>query len=292
MNVDAAYLAARDICRHHAKSFYFASHFLPRDKRYHAYAVYAFCRLLDDATDEEPSIESVARFEQLLDRIYAGKEPDTEVGAMQAFAHTVRACDIPRQHFLDLATGCRMDFAVNHYDTWPALERYCYHVAGVVGLIMCRVFGLRDESALAHAVQMGNAMQLTNILRDVGEDFARGRIYLPREDLDRFGIRDTDLGTATSTESLRQLVRFEIDRARSLYRNASLGLSRLPDDGSRLTACVMAVVYAGILGAIERQGHDVLIARAHTTKLQKLARVLKARRLARWREDEPMPDVW
>lgn len=292
MNVDAAYLEARDICRHHAKSFYLASHFLPREKRYHAYAVYAFCRLLDDAADEQPSIESVARFEQLLDRIYSGTDPATEAGAMQAFARTVRDCDIPQQHFLDLARGCRMDFTITRYDTWPALEHYCYHVAGVVGLIMCRVFGLRDESALARAVQMGNAMQLTNILRDVREDHARGRVYLPREDLDRFGVSEADLGSPSSTDALKQLVRFEIVRARSLYHEASLGLSKLPDDGSRLTACVMAVVYAGILGAIERQSHDVLVARAHTNKLQKLARVLKARRLARWHEGQPMPDVW
>jgi 15-cis-phytoene synthase len=293
-----AYEAARRICKHHARSFYFASHFLPRPKRDHAYAVYAFCRLLDDAADEEPSIESVARFERVLDDAYVLRGADvppvksSDDPSLRAFAHTVKACDIPRQHFLDLAEGCRMDFDITRYESWPKLERYCYHVAGVVGLIMCRVFGLQDERALAQAVQMGNAMQLTNILRDVKEDFARGRVYLPQDELARFGVAESSLSDVRSGEPLKQLVRFNIDRARTLYREASKGLACLPNDGSRLTACVMAVVYAGILGAIEKQGTDVLTARARTTFVQKLLRIRLARKLSRWNGAGEVPDIF
>jgi 15-cis-phytoene synthase len=276
-----AYASARKICKHHARSFYFASHFLPRPKRDHAYAVYAFCRLLDDAADEEPSIESVTRFEDLLGDVYEGRMVESNEPSMQAFAHTVKACEIPRSYFADLAQGCRMDFDVVKYATWPELEKYCYHVAGVVGLIMCRVFGMHDETALANAVQMGNAMQLTNILRDIREDKVRGRVYVAREDLERFGVSEADLDASSATEGLKQVVKFNIERARGLYTQAARGLRALPDDGSRLTACVMAVVYAGILGAIERQGHDVMFRRARTNLLGKLLRVLKARRLAR-----------
>lgn len=285
-----AYEAARQICREHARSFYFASHFLPRPKRDHAYAVYAFCRLLDDAADEASSPEAVDRFVAALDAAYAcsmsvpliaARQDGAAELALAAFAHTVRVCRIPKQHFLDLAAGCRMDFTVSRYATWPDLERYCYHVAGVVGLIMCHVFDLRDERAKAQAIAMGNAMQLTNILRDVREDLDRGRLYLPVEDLDRFRVTEADLQTRRLTPAIADLIAFEIARARSLYAEGALGLCRLPDDGSRLTACVMGVVYAGILDAIERQRLDVFAGRARLSTLQKIARLPAAVRLAR-----------
>ena len=287
-----AYAAARAICQHHAKSFYFASHFMPRPKRDHAYAVYAFCRLLDDAADEEPSLASVDRFVRLLDAIYAGDAIDGHDASLHAFAHTVHACAIPKRHFLDLADGCRMDFTVHRYATWTDLESYCYRVAGVVGLIMCHVFDLRDPAARSQAVAMGNAMQLTNILRDVREDMDRGRIYLPGEDMDRFGVTETSLATCRVNEPFERLMRFEIDRARTLFRQGSRGLGRLPDDGSRLTACVMAVVYGGILTAIQRQGFDVFLSRARLSTSAKLLRIPRALRLCRVESGDAVPDVW
>lgn len=285
------YAAARAICRHHAKSFHFASHFLPRPKRDHAYAVYAFCRLLDDAADEEPSIESVERFVALLDAIYA-KRAEIDEPALRAFAHTVAACAIPKQYFLDLADGCRMDFTVSRYATWPDLEGYCYRVAGVVGLIMCHVFDVRDPAARSQAVALGNAMQLTNILRDVGDDYARGRIYLPQEDLARFGVDAQVIAQRRVTPGFEALMAFEIARARALYADGSLGLGHITDDGSRLTACVMASVYSGILGAIERQGSDVFRRRAHVSMPRKIARLPIAWRLRRCEIGDPVPAVW
>lgn len=299
--------AARAICRRHARSFYFSSFLLPADKRRAAYAVYAFCRLLDDAVDgagdDRAAAEAgIVAFEKALAAAYdsakdlagpVGREEESSL-ALRAFARTVRRYAIPRQYFLDLADGCRMDLTVSRYATWADLERYCYHVAGVVGLIMSCIFGpIEDDDTRRRAVAMGNALQLTNILRDVGEDLAqRGRIYLPQEDLDRFRISEDALRAGRVDPAFVSLMRFEIERARVMYRDGAVGLCRLADDGSRLTASAMSVIYAGILGAIERNGYDVFSRRAHVTFLGKVARLPAARRLARSPTGCPPPDVF
>ena len=288
MTPDADFAAARDICRRHAKSFYFASHFLPAAKRYHAYAVYAFCRLLDDAVDEAADdasrLEQLIEFDELLDGAYDGRSPDEPIErdkALRAFAVTVMQCRIPKQLFLDLAEGCRMDLTVSRYADWPALEKYCYHVAGVVGVIMCHVFDLHDDAAHGRAIAMGNAMQLTNILRDVKEDLERGRIYLPQDDMARFGVTEGALAGDRVDESFVSLMKFEIDRARSLYADGGKGLAMIPNDGSRFTAATMSAVYGGILDAIERQRYDVFSRRARIGTLGKLRRLASAWRLTR-----------
>lgn len=292
-----AFDAARRICRKHARSFYFASFFLPKQKRNAAYAVYAFCRLLDDAVDNNPGREEagIAKFEATLDQTYNDSPPpgeDEQSLALRAFHATVHQYDIPKRYFLELADGCRMDLTITRYETWADLEKYCYHVAGVVGLIMSCIFGPIDEPTQRQAIMMGNAMQLTNILRDVKEDFARGRIYLPLEDLTRFNITESVVAGGQVTEDFRSLMRFEIDRARQLYRSGAEGLCKLANDGSRTTACAMAVIYAGILGAIEKQNYDVFSGRAHLTFLQKIARIPASRRLAKRKLGEPIPDVF
>ena len=278
------FLAARDVCRRHAKSFYFASHFLPREKRFAAYAVYAFCRMMDDAVDEAPpggAEAALAQFCERLDEVYAGSLNVPAEHPLRAFAATVRECEIPKSYFLDLAEGCRMDLTVTRYADWPALETYCYRVAGVVGLIMSRVFELPDPAAESAAVAMGNAMQLTNILRDVREDWGRGRLYLPTGELARFGVSESDLSAGRVTPQFRELMRFEIARARDLYAQGAAGLAALPADGSRGTAAVMSAVYGGILEDIERRGFDVFSGRAHLSTFQKLRRLRLARRMAR-----------
>ena len=286
--------AARAICRRHARSFYFASFFLPKSKRQHAYNVYAFCRLLDDAADEARSpAEMESRLHdmsQALADAYAGRTPTAappdpatpaDALALAAFARTVRTCDIPRRYFEDLVIGCRMDQSVTRYADWEELQRYCYHVAGVVGLIMCRIFELRDTSGETQAIAMGNAMQLTNILRDVKEDLARGRIYLPADEMARFGVTEAGLRAGCVDDGFRDLMRFQIARTRELYREGSMGLAMLPGDGSRLTAGVMATLYGGILGAIEQADYDVFTARRGLTLRRKLAMLPQAWRLSR-----------
>ena len=311
----AAFRAARAICKRHAKSFYFASFFLPNHKRNAAYAVYAFCRMIDDAIDQDDaSIESaggsscgtcggldarLSLFRDRLEEIYSGtlELPNTEFRSQTqhvlfAFSRTIERFEIPKEHFVDLAEGCRMDLTIQRYATWNSLEKYCYHVAGVVGLIMSCIFGLRHSEAGEQAIAMGNAMQLTNILRDLREDWLRGRIYLPLEDLVRFGYSESDLSRGVVNDAFRRLMRFEVARARSLYREGSKGLCWLADDGSRLTASARAVVYSGILDAIERQHYDVFRNRAHLSTGQKLRRLPASWRLAKREDGEPMPRVF
>jgi phytoene synthase len=304
-DIPQAFAAARAICRHHARSFYFASVFLPSAKRNAAYAVYAFCRLLDDATDEAEDASGVEgqiqRFVGLLEAAYGGnsksetrnpkeiRNPKSEKAtgeelALMAFAQTVHDYDIPKSCFLELAEGCRMDLTVDRYETWDDLRKYCYRVAGVVGIVMCRIFGVADPAAEAQAVMMGEAMQLTNILRDVKEDAARGRVYLPMEDLQRFGYTVDDLQAGVVNDAFVQLMRFEIHRARELYRRSAVGLRQLTNDGSRMTATAMGVIYAGILRAIESQGYDVFNRRARLNLMQKLLRLPAAWRLSRRRD--------
>lgn len=299
MNLDDAYSAAEAICRRHAKSFYFASHFLPEVKRRRAYAVYAFCRLLDDAVDEASTPEQMEsqlnRFEALLADCYAGtaiRGDDEAACALRAFSDTVRQCQVPMKPFLELAEGCRMDLTIKRYPDWGELERYCYRVAGVVGLIMCYVFDLRDTRAHQQAIAMGNAMQLTNILRDVGEDYSRGRIYLPQDEMLAFGVSESDIDENRATRAFKSLIRFQIARARALYAEGCKGLCALAGDGSRQTACVMATVYGGILGAIERMDCDVFAGRAHLGALRKLARIPAALRLARLEHGDHLPDIF
>lgn len=294
----ACFAAAKAICRRHAKSFYFASHFLPKEKRNASFAVYAFCRLLDDAVDTRPGREEegIIEFESTLARVYADDVSDfsqDEPGlALRAFHAIIRKYDIPQKLFNDLAYGCRMDLSITQYATWQDLEVYCYHVAGVVGLIMSCIFGPIDEPAKQQAVSMGNAMQLTNILRDVKEDFDRGRIYLPQEDLDRHGVDLTALSNGAPTQEFVDLMQFQITRARNLYRCGAQGLCHLADDGSRLTASAMAVIYCGILKAIEAQQYDVFSQRAHLSFWQKIARIPAARKLARRKVGQPLPEVF
>ena len=284
------YSAARSICKKHARSFYFSSYFLPAEKRDAAFAVYAFCRLLDDATDEAANPldteRQINRFVELLNGIYCGNaQLDEFCGesklAMMAFMTTVHRYGIPQELFLEIAQGCRMDLSINRYQTWEDLRKYCYRVAGVVGLIMCKIFGLTDPAAERQAVLMGEAMQLTNILRDIKEDYARARIYLPLDDLQHFGYTELDLANGVMNDQFVHLMRFEIARARDLYQTGAAGLRHLPNDGSRFTATAMGVIYAGILRAIEKRHYDVFAARARLSLAQKLSRLPAAWRVSR-----------
>ena len=275
-----AYAAARRVCRHHAKSFYFASPLLPKSKRQHAFAVYALCRRLDDAVDEagspEAALAAVASFGRVLDRVY-GAAPVDDDPILEAARLTVAACEIPRGRFSELCMGVEADLTVTRYEDWPGLKRYCYLVAGVVGLMMCSVFDLRDFGARKNAIAMGDAMQLTNILRDVREDLERGRVYLPQTELREYDLTDRDLlqfaNGRTLTPGFRAFMRFQVQRARGLYEEGFAGLSALERDGSRQTASLMATVYGGILDAIERADYDVFSQRRRLSWFAKLRRV-------------------
>ena len=263
----------RRITRHYAKTFYFASACLPRATRGHAYAVYGFCRWadngVDDARDRAEAALRLAEARAALDLAY-GDRRDIAPGLL-AFRRTVRARGIPRPLFDDLLDGMAMDLDIPRYPDFAALDLYCYRVAGVVGLMMTHVLGFTSDRCIPNALALGTAMQLTNILRDVAEDFALGRVYLPQDELARFGVTEQDLAQGRLTESCQELIRFQIDRARRYYAQAEGGIPLLDGDAARLTVRVMGRAYAGILAAIERQGLDVFRERARVSTQRKLA---------------------
>ena len=262
----------RRITRHYAKTFYFASSCLPRATRAHAYAVYGFCRWADNGVDDARGRREAAERLEIargaLDLAYSG---DPAPPGLLAFRRTVRLRSIPKHLFDALLDGMEMDLDVTRYATFDELDRYCYRVAGVVGLMMTHVFGYRSERCWPNALALGTAMQLTNILRDVAEDFRMGRVYLPQDELARFGVDEAQLEESRVDENFRALMRFQVDRARRYYAEAEAGIPWLVGDSSRLTVRVMGRLYGGILGAIERQGLDVFRARARVTTPRKLA---------------------
>jgi phytoene synthase len=269
--LEEAVRRARSVTRTYAKSFYFASHVLPQPKRDASYAIYEFCRVADNAVDAVPAGEpaSVATLSALrseLDGVYAGS-PDR----WPALADTVQRYGIPREHFEDLLLGVEMDLRPIRFETFGELEQYCYRVASVVGLMMARVLGVSDERAFAHAVDLGTAMQLTNILRDVGEDLDRGRVYLPQEDLRRHGCTEDSLARREADERFVALMKAQIARAREFYARGEAGIPSLTDDGSRFCVQLMAGTYKRILDAIEANGYDVFRMRAHVPFRSKIA---------------------
>ena len=270
MSVDDA-AQCRQIVRSHARTFWLASHFLPGDKRRSAYALYAFCRVADDIVDRSDSLSRaevallLADYHRQLRETLAGR-PTGPV-----FRELLRAVErhaVPASVLRDLLEGIACDCAPSRYATWPQLYRYCEGVASTVGEMCTHVFGVPggDEArrrALLHARILGVAMQLTNILRDVGEDARRGRCYLPDEDLRQFGLtRDEVLrGVRPADPRWRGLMTFEIARARSLYASAVPGIDLLAPDSQRCAkAC--AIGYAGILDAIESIDYDTFATRA------------------------------
>ena len=270
-----AYLQCRDITREYARSFYFASHVLPKPKRMAAYAVYTFCRHADNTVDTSGGATDVAgvrreldRLRRLLDDVY-GETPGL-APLWVPLRETVRRYGIPKHCFLDLLRGVEMDLSTTRYSTFRELSGYCYSVASVVGLAMTHIFGVSDPRGFERAVDLGTAMQLTNILRDVGEDHARGRIYLPAEDLLSFGVNEAMLARGEVTPQFIALMEFQIERARSFYRRADEGMPLLTDDGSRFCVRLMRATYAGILDAIEENGYDVFGRRASVTLISKV----------------------
>ena len=272
------------ITRHHAKTFYFASQCLPRKVRSHAYAVYGFCRWADDgvdcAQDDHDAARRLLYAREVLDAAYeTGAVPD----GLLAFRHTVKTRGIPKPLFEALLDGMEMDLTVTRYADFAALDRYCYRVAGVVGLMMTHVFGFRNERCLPRAEALGTAMQLTNILRDIREDHERGRIYLPLDEMKRFGVTETHLAEGIVDEPFRAFLRFQIDRASAFYEEARAGIHDLNGESSRLTVRVMGRVYGGILQEIERLNGEVFQTRAHVPTIRKLT-MLGSCQAANWRE--------
>jgi len=269
--------------RQHATTFYFASHVLPAQKRKDAYAVYAFCRYVDDqidfAPDETARLRALADLEHILHAAYGTESPEGLAHALPwlpAFHETIRRRAIPVNYFQDLLAGVEMDRGQVRIRNWDELEKYCYHVASVVGLIMVHVLTEPAPELLKPARDLGTAMQLTNILRDIQEDWLRDRLYLPQDELEKFGLTTDDIAAQQTTESFRAVMRFQIARARDYYGYAEHGIAALPNDGSRFCARLMSTVYGAILSEIERADYQVYRGRVRVALSRKLWLAFKA----------------
>ncbi len=248
------------LTRQSGTNFYYAFRILPREKREAIYAFYSFCRMVDDCVDE-PDGEGeagLARWLAEAHRCYAG-EPETELG--RELAQAVHRFPIPRGCFEDIVAGCRMDLDAIRYPTFADLRLYCERVASAVGLASIEIFGYREPATRDYAVSLGLALQLTNILRDVSSDAARGRLYFPLEDLDRFGVSQSAFMAAAEAggappPAVKKLLAFQTQRAREHYERAAEQLPR-GDRRAMAPAEIMGSVYRAILDQIEALGYPL-----------------------------------
>jgi 15-cis-phytoene synthase len=252
-------LAAR-LTRRSGTSFYYAFRVLPAARRRAIYALYALCRVLDDCVDEDDGEgeAGLARWMEEIDRCYAGA-PATELG--RELADALRTFPIPRACFADVAAGCRMDLARTRYATFEELAVYCRRVASAVGLASIEIFGYRDPRTRDYAVELGLALQLTNILRDVADDAARGRLYVPLCELQRCGVAPEEFLAAAVREgppppAVRDVLRALAERARSHYVRAA-ELLPAADRRSMASAEIMGAVYRALLEEVEGRGHPL-----------------------------------
>jgi len=250
-------------------SFYYSFLYLPQERRRAITALYAFCREVDDAVDEpgEPQVAAakLAWWRAEVANLFAGR-PQHPV--TRALAPHMQAYSISPERLNEVIDGMEMDLTQTRYLDWPALERYCYRVAGAVGLLAAGIFGYRDARTLDYAKDLGIAFQLTNIIRDVGEDARKNRIYIPMEDLKRFDLPAADILKLKETPAFRALMGFQADRARRYYDRALAALPR-EDRRAQRPGLIMAAIYRALLKEIERDGFHVLTQRTSLTPLRK-----------------------
>jgi phytoene synthase len=267
-----------EILREHGKTFHVMARLLGRERGDAVAAVYGFARTADDVVDEAPPDERPERIREKLAAMkrelraaLAGESRDPRFAVL---GEAMRKYAIPVEPFDDLVAGVEMDLDRKTYRTFEELDLYCYRVAGTVGLMITPIAGYRAGTpALAHAKTLGTAMQLTNILRDVGEDLDRGRIYLPEEELARFGLTPDDLRARRVDDRFRELMELQIQRARRLYDEGLALVPVVTSAGGRLAFQFAVDAYSGILEKIRANGHDVFARRAHLTRGEKLRQV-------------------
>jgi phytoene synthase len=265
-----------DKCRSSGSSFTSSFRFLPADKRRAMTVLYAFCREIDDVVDE-CSDADVARttlnwWRNEVAAIYSGR-PTHPVCI--ALVDIVKQFDLPQEHLLEIVDGMEMDLDQPRYADFKSLQLYCYRVASVVGLLSAQIFGYSDRETLKYAHDLGIAFQLTNIIRDVGEDARRNRIYLPMDEMQQFGVTASDILNANETENFHKLMAFQIERARRYYRQA-FGHLPAADRKAQRAGLIMAEIYLAVLNEVERSGCHVLRERVSLTPGYKIWLALKA----------------
>jgi phytoene synthase len=250
-------------------SFYYSFLFLPAERRRAITALYAFCREVDDVVDEgmDPQVAAakLAWWRAEVANLFAGRPQHPVTRALEPHRD---AFGLSAAHLNEIIDGMQMDLQQSRYLDWTGLEAYCYRVASVVGLLAAGIFGYRDARTLDYAKHLGIAFQLTNIIRDVGEDARKNRVYLPVADLQRFGVPAADILQARETPAFRSLMKFEADRARGFYDSA---MSALPaaDRRAQRPGLIMAAIYRALLDEIQRDGFRVLTQRTSLTPLRK-----------------------
>ncbi|MGQ9554845.1 MAG: phytoene/squalene synthase family protein [Anaerolineae bacterium] len=265
-----AYRLCANITRQHSRTFYLAASLLPAHRRPAIHALYAFCRVSDDIVDcggqNAAAVLSAWREEVLA------PQRRTDSLVTLAWKDTAIRYRIPRVYMEQLLDAVAQDLVVSRYRTFDDLALYCYGVAATVGLMAMRIIGYSNDNATESAIKLGVALQLTNILRDVGEDWRGGRLYLPLEELARFGLAERDIERGTVTSSWRSFMAFQIERARAFYTQSLPGIAQLNRAG-RFAIAAAAELYGAILNEIEANDYDVFSRRAHVSSWGKLRRL-------------------
>lgn len=270
--LEKAYALCGQIAAQHSKSFYMASALLPEEKRSAVRALYAFCRTVDDIVDESTSVGRDVELDYWRGIVQGLTHPRPDDLVAQAWADARGRYHVPARYALQLIDGVARDLTQSRYQTFDDLTTYCYGVASTVGLMSMHIVGFKSNEAVPYAIRLGVALQMTNILRDVGEDFRAGRIYLPQDELDAFGISEEELDCGEVTARWREFMRFQIQRVRGLYAEAEAGIQLLERDG-QLAIGASSVFYQGILDAIEANDYDVFATRASLGIWGKLGRL-------------------
>lgn len=265
---ELAYHYCQQMTRIHSHTFFVASALLPRAERKAIRALYAFSRVSDDLVDHGGD-DAAERFQAWRQRSLHGA-PQAQDAVALAWADARARYEIPRQYAEQLLDGIATDLHRSRYGTFAELAQYSYGVASTVGLMSMHIVGYSGKEAIPYAVKLGVALQLTNILRDVGEDWRQGRLYLPQDELEAFALTEADVARGVVTERWRAFMRFQIARARKLYAEALPGVLHLDKKG-RLAVAAAAELYRAILDDIEANDYDVFTRRAHTTTRRKLA---------------------
>jgi phytoene synthase len=285
-SIAASYQACHAIARSSHSNFYYAFFLLPKERRDGLAALYAFMRLVDDVADENHDLAAkqrgLAQWRAALDEAVnaSGRAnqsaPQGASQVLPALVDTMQRYNLPARYLHDLISGAEMDLTVNSYATFDRLREYCYRVAGTVGLTCSHVFGFRDARALDLAEKLGLAFQLTNIVRDVHDDYAMGRVYIPEEDLAQYGVRPEDFARREATLGVRELLRFEADRAWQCYEDGA-ALLNLIEPESRPALWLLVHTYSALLARIEELDYAVFGERVRLSKAEKLVFIAKAR---------------
>lgn len=256
----AASPEAASVTRNSRSNFYYAFLFMPKARRRAIYNVYAYCRLIDDIVDGPQSVAEKERalltWRRELDQAFFDGYPDHPIAKGLQEAHT--RFGLRHEDALAVLIGCEMDLHTTRYETWEDLDEYCYHVASAVGLLCIALFGCTEPRSRDYAIHLGRALQLTNILRDIGEDAARGRIYLPQEELEAHGLTDDDILSGTTNHATAALLQVVAQRARSEYTEAQAALTRA-DRRALLPAEIMSSIYFALLSEVESRGFSALL---------------------------------